>query len=336
MKKLMMSFAAAVAATNLWAIQGTLMTETETLTGDIKWHGRDKQYVIEKGKVTKEFPLADVTGLDIPKPAGYDKAVQAVENGQVSVWPNGASLTDFAGGSRGTDPFSSFIRHQEEKIVLLSTGGTLTSLAQADTGSLFYLRFTEMVEKYLYDPNSPLRNEDLFLPFVEELAECPFTDTLMRTGYRYMAAMCALNPAGSPAPDFRFKDISGRIHSLYGTKGEYTMLFFSNPGCDACKVMIEDIDSCPSVSKAIADGRVALVNIYIDQEIDKWREYEPTYPRSWITGYDWLYVIRDEQIYDVRAIPSLYLLDSEKKIIMKDAPTERVLHYLDGKLLENQ
>lgn len=207
---------------------------------------------------------------------------------------------------------------------------------QADTGSLFYLRFTEMVEKYLYDPNSPLRNEDLFLPFVEELAECPFTDTLMRTGYRYMAAMCALNPAGSPAPDFRFKDISGRIHSLYGTKGEYTMLFFSNPGCDACKVMIEDIDSCPSVSKAIADGRVALVNIYIDQEIDKWREYEPTYPRSWITGYDWLYVIRDEQIYDVRAIPSLYLLDSEKKIIMKDAPTERVLHYLDGKLLANQ
>ena len=34
------------------------------------------------GKITKEFSLSDVTGLDIPKPAGYDKAVQAVENGQ--------------------------------------------------------------------------------------------------------------------------------------------------------------------------------------------------------------------------------------------------------------
>lgn len=84
MKKLMLGFAAAVAATNLWAIQGTLMTETETLTGDIKWHGRDKQYVIEKGKVTKEFPLADVTGLDIPKPAGYDKAVSQVDGGQAA------------------------------------------------------------------------------------------------------------------------------------------------------------------------------------------------------------------------------------------------------------
>lgn len=207
---------------------------------------------------------------------------------------------------------------------------------QQDTSSLFYLRFTEMVEKYLYDPNSPLRNEDLFLPFVEQLAECEFTDTLMRTGYRYQASMCALNQVGTVAPDFQFKDVKGRIHSLHGTKGEYTMLFFSNPGCDACKVMIDDIESCPSVSKALEDGTIALVNIYIDQELDKWREYEPNYPRSWITGYDWKYIIRTEQNYDVRAIPSLYLLDSEKRVIMKDAPTERVLVYLNDKLMANQ
>lgn len=206
---------------------------------------------------------------------------------------------------------------------------------KADTSSLFYLRFTEMVEKYLYDPNSPLRNEDLFLPFVQELAECPFTDTLMRTGYRYMAGMCALNQAGTVAPDFSFKDAKGRVHSLHGVKADYTMLFFSNPGCEACKQMVLDIDACPSVSKALLDGRVALVNIYIDQETDKWREYEPTYPRSWITGYDWRFAIRNEQSYDVRAIPSLYLLDSGKKVIMKDAPTERVLRYLDNKLLKH-
>ena len=66
----------------------------------------------------------------------YLDAARAVENGQVSVWPSGSSITDFAGGSRGTDPFNTFIEHQEKLIVLLATGGTLTSLAQADTGSL--------------------------------------------------------------------------------------------------------------------------------------------------------------------------------------------------------
>ena len=72
----------ALAATELFAIQGSVSTEVETFAGDIKWRGRDKTYVIAKGKITKEFKLTDVTGLDIPKPAGYDKAVQAVESGQ--------------------------------------------------------------------------------------------------------------------------------------------------------------------------------------------------------------------------------------------------------------
>ena len=82
MRKTMLTTVAALAAAELFAIQGTVSTEVESVSGDVKWHARDKKYVIEKGKITKEFKLADVTSLDIPKPAGYDKAVQAVENGQ--------------------------------------------------------------------------------------------------------------------------------------------------------------------------------------------------------------------------------------------------------------
>lgn len=75
-----------LAAASAFAIQGTLTTETETLTGEIKWQGRNKQYVIsvKKGStmVDMERKLEVVTRLDIPKPAGYDKAVQSVEAGQ--------------------------------------------------------------------------------------------------------------------------------------------------------------------------------------------------------------------------------------------------------------
>ena len=81
MKKLIFGIAM-MAAASAFAIQGSVSTETETVSGDVKWHGRDKKYVIEKGKITKEFKLAEVTALDIPKPQGYDKAVAAVEGGQ--------------------------------------------------------------------------------------------------------------------------------------------------------------------------------------------------------------------------------------------------------------
>ena len=86
MKKTTVMTIAALTAAELFAIQGSLSTATETLNGDIKWQGRNKQYVIsvKKGStmVDMERKLADVTSLDIPKPAGYDKAVQAVAEGQ--------------------------------------------------------------------------------------------------------------------------------------------------------------------------------------------------------------------------------------------------------------
>ena len=82
MKKTMILTLAALAAAETFAIQGSVSTEAETFAGDIKWRARDKKYVVEKGKITKEFRLDDVTELDIAKPAGYDKAVQAVDEGQ--------------------------------------------------------------------------------------------------------------------------------------------------------------------------------------------------------------------------------------------------------------
>ena len=86
-KKTMVALAA-MAAAQAFAIQGSLTTETETLSGEIKWHARARQYVVsvKKGNtmVDMERKLADVTSLDIPKPAGYNKAVQLVENGQGS------------------------------------------------------------------------------------------------------------------------------------------------------------------------------------------------------------------------------------------------------------
>lgn len=66
----------------------------------------------------------------------YLRAARAVENGQVSVWPYGSTITDFAGGSRGTDPFLSFIDHQEKEILKLATGGTLGTMAESGSGTL--------------------------------------------------------------------------------------------------------------------------------------------------------------------------------------------------------
>ena len=200
----------------------------------------------------------------------------------------------------------------------------------ADTSSHVFLLMEEIVSRYLYDPNSPVRNEDLYLPFVEELAASPYTREEARPGYRYEAAMCALTPYGSVAPDFRFTDLRGRTRNLHGVKARTTLLFFSNPGCYACQEIVQTLQAVPGIDAMIARGSLAVVNVYIDDELDKWREYAPNYPSNWLCGYNGDRHIRDNHLYNIRAIPSLYVLDGDKRVLMKDVPVERAISYLQN------
>ena len=84
----------------------------------------------------------------------------------------------------------------------------------------------------------------------------------------------------------------------------------------------------PRISQMIASGRLAVLNIYIDEDLEAWRSYMPIYPDEWYNGFDPDFIIRNQELYNVRAIPSLYLLDAEKKVLLKDAPENKVFDYL--------
>ena len=200
----------------------------------------------------------------------------------------------------------------------------LAAKQAADTSNRVYLAMTEMVARYLYDPNSPLRDEDLYLPFVQKMAASPLTREDMRTAYRYEAQMCALNPRGSVAPDFVMTLRGGTQVRMHSVRAERTLLFFSNPGCHNCKEIIDALQADGNVLNLIREGRLAVLNIYIDEDLDAWRSYMPIYPKEWLNGYDAAHILRQDVLYNIRAIPSLYLLDAEKRILLKDAPLERV------------
>lgn len=197
-----------------------------------------------------------------------------------------------------------------------------------DSSKFAYIKLTELVSKYLYDPNSPLRDEDLYLPFVRSMAVSPLTSDDIRPAYEYESEVCALNSRESVAADFLFRTAGGREMRLHDIKADYTLLFFSNPGCQACGEIVDMLEGDDFVTEMISDGSLAVVNIYIDKELDLWREYVSSYPKSWYCGYDPGYVIREEMLYNVRAIPSVYLLAADKTVILKDADPGRLLNVL--------
>jgi len=200
-----------------------------------------------------------------------------------------------------------------------------------DSISDMLLSFSELSYKYFYDPNSPLRNEDYYHVFVSRLSKHPGLSSEMRDRYEYYSTMTSLNRTGTIASDFRFSDKNGIIRTLHSIKAPLTLLFFSNPGCEACMDIINVLKGHEKIASMIAAGELAVLNIYIDEDIRAWRDYMSVYPDEWYNGFDPDLIIRNENLYHVRAIPSLYLLDEEKRVILKDAPENKVFGLLSSR-----
>ena len=116
--------------------------------------------------------------------------------------------------------------------------------------------------------------------------------------------------------------------SLYGIKSEYTILFFSNPGCPNCREVMESLQSLPGIDALIENKQLAVANIYPDEDLGEWIKYSEIYPKNWLNGYDHMLAVNNTPLYNLRAIPSVYLLDKEKRVILKDVPTDFLMQYL--------
>lgn len=188
--------------------------------------------------------------------------------------------------------------------------------------------FADLFRKYVYDPASPVRDEELWLSFLEPLIYSPYANEEMKASRSWEKQVCEKNRPGMPAPDFSFRGLRGKTHSLYGVKADYTVLIFGNPDCKACRELVEIFRRTPEIGEMISKGELKVLDIYIDEDIETWKDQGDKYPEEWINGYDHLGRINSERIYAVRAIPSVYLLDKNKTILLKDTPEDRLMKRL--------
>lgn len=193
-----------------------------------------------------------------------------------------------------------------------------------------------LTEIILYGVNSDFRNEEYYLPFAKALSTSPLVDSVSRVRYAKEAAMCSLNRLGTPAADFSYTTKEGKVSSLYKNKADYILLFFSNPGCTSCKEIIDALKADGEVGHMEESGILKVLNIYIDEDLAEWYKYMPIYPKEWVNAYNADLSIRTYTLYDVRAIPSLYLLDREKRVILKDAPLYLIQEFFHRASMENR
>ncbi len=66
----------------------------------------------------------------------YQAMAEAIIGDARGTVPNGTRVQTVDAGARGQNPFAEHLRYQDEQIVLAATGGKLTALAEAGTGTL--------------------------------------------------------------------------------------------------------------------------------------------------------------------------------------------------------
>lgn len=201
----------------------------------------------------------------------------------------------------------------------------LMASASADRSMLMY--FSGLAEKYLYDPNSPFRNEDFYIPVLEYIVSLPALAEAYKVRSRYRLDLALKNRPGDVAADFAYTLPDGKGGRLSEVKSEYTVLFFNDPDCGDCLFTKSFIAGSALFRKLLAAKRLTVLAVYPDGDLSLWTK--TTYPPAWINGSN--PALSGARLYDLKAMPTLYLLDRNKRVLLKDAPVERIEKWLAEK-----
>ena len=179
-------------------------------------------------------------------------------------------------------------------------------------------RFLTLAEKYLYDPNSPYRNDEQYLLFLQYAATHQLADYTTNPRYQKHYAMVQKNRVGHKATNFPFTTQAGEKGWLYNLQSKYILLFFHDPDCEECQFVKKQLENQHAY---FAQKGVQVVAVYIDDEVEVWHKEQ--YPSIWLSIY--ALEIDKQDLYDIKALPTLYLLYTQKRVVLKDARLEQIL-----------
>lgn len=179
------------------------------------------------------------------------------------------------------------------------------------------LRFNSLIEKYLDEPESPMFSEDAYIDYLSALTSAGVLDKYESVRPEYQLQALLKNRPGTTATDITYIDRSGQSASLHSTTAPLLLLILYDPECDHCAHLMQELSADTTLCRAVDDGTLAILAIFADGETDAWATASQSLPVNWLGGLD-RSGIQENELYTIRDLPSLYLLDSEKTVLLKN------------------
>ncbi len=265
-----------------------------------------------------------------PMPLVFTTREQQADFLMANYW-NNFNFKDTAllqNGKRNEKAFADFVNILRQVAPEKAGNGIKVLMIRAGESQRMYLHIFGFAEKYLYNPNSPFRNEMLYEFFLKDALTTKAIDPLHKIRIQKQFEMAQRNRPGKKANNFNFTLKEGTSSNLFQVKSKFLLLYFQNPDCDECKITRGKIVKSNIISQLTGNGRLKILAIYPDQDLALWNRHYSEYPISWINGYDKGSLVMRNQLYDLKAIPTLYLLDENKIVLLRDPTFEEIEEYL--------
>lgn len=215
--------------------------------------------------------------------------------------------------------YVSFMPYANIDSVKLSVTKLMNRLSKEPKHTLAIAR---AAENALYGPEAEFTGDEIYLMFARSVLSNKKIKEVDKVRYLEQTRILNGSILGAGAPALTYTTRYGATHQLHDQAGEFIVLFFNDPDCDECSMIKLRLSADVAVNNMLKSGRLKIVTIYSGEPDDNWKQKMSDVPYEWEVGAN----PEADTVYDLRKMPNIYLLDSERKIIGKDMSTDQILN----------
>lgn len=204
--------------------------------------------------------------------------------------------------------YATTIQYADKDVVTAAVDKLMKNLQK---NPMLTFQMIKAAEETIYGPRAEFWIDELYARMLAAAMSNKKFPTTKRIRYEQQLKQLENSLIGKTPATFNFVRPNGDA-AQYFPMSTPTIIIFGDPDCEDCRMGKLRMQSNINFSKAVNDGKINVLFIIPDAE-PGWEKTVSDFPKQWNVGASDTVA----EIYDIREIPEIYVVDSEGKIVNK-------------------
>ena len=215
-----------------------------------------------------------------------------------------------------------FFRYAHREVVFSSIKDFMYK-AQSNTSNTVLIM--EMAERALFGLNMVYWSDEVYLEFCRMFIDSKKVKQEQKI--RYIDQVKRIENTLQDCVPVDFTAITPDKHKLkLSSISGWVLIYFNEPDCFDCTITRLRLNTNQVISDYVEYGQLTVLAVYPGEWSQQWVEDANSMPKEWTYGC----CESIDELYDIRFIPSFYLLNREHKLVGKNLTLEDVQQLLAG------